>query len=265
MQDSFNVLFIGDVVGRPGRNAVKRFIKDFVKREKILFTIANCENASGGFGITYSVVDELMSSGIDVITLGNHTWDKKEAENFINEMKYVLRPANFSPLAPGKGMCVVEKEGIKLGVINLIGRVFMDNFENPFIIGNNVVNEIKQTTNNIIVDFHAEATSEKKALAYYLDGMVSAVIGTHTHVQTADECIMRNGTAFITDVGMTGPYDSIIGNNVEDVLTRFLKGLPRKLEVATKDIRIAYVIITIDSKTGKAIQIKRNIEKIEGV
>ncbi len=265
MQDKFKVLFIGDVVGRPGRNAVKKCVKDIKNREKALFTIANCENASGGFGITYAVVDELLSSGIDVITLGNHTWDKKETESFIGEVNNVLRPANFSPLAPGKGFTVLEREGISLGVICLIGRVFMDNYENPFITGKQIIEEIKGKTQGIIVDFHAEATSEKKALAFYLDGEVSAVLGTHTHVQTADEQILRNGTAYITDVGMTGPYESIIGNNIEDVLTRFLKGIPRRLEVATKDVRIAFVSVTIDIKSGKAVEIKRFIEKVEGV
>jgi len=250
MQDKiFKVLFIGDVVGRPGRNAVKRAVNDIKNRENVLFTIANCENASGGFGITYSAVDEIFSSGVDFVTLGNHTWDKKETESFIGEVKNIIRPANFSPLAPGRYFSVIEKSGISLGVISLIGRVFMDNYENPFLIGEKVINEVKEKTKNIIIDFHAEATSEKKALGYYFDGKVSAVVGTHTHVQTADECILRNGTAYITDVGMTGPYDSIIGNNIEDVLIRFLKGIPRKLEVANKDIRIAYVILTIDGNT----------------
>ncbi len=266
MQDkAFRILFIGDVVGRPGRNALKRSLKDIKSRENVLFTIANCENASGGFGITYSAVDEIFSAGVDFITLGNHTWDKKETENFIGEVKNLIRPANFSPLAPGNSFSLVEKDGITLGVISLIGRVFMDNYENPFIVGEKIVNEIRKKTSHIVIDFHAEATSEKKALAYYFDGKVSAVIGTHTHVQTADECILRNGTGYITDVGMTGPYDSIIGNNIEDVLTRFLKGIPRRLEVAIKDIRIAYVIVTIDAITGKAVDIKRYIEKIEGV
>lgn len=266
MQDSFfKVLFIGDVIGRPGRNALKKVLKDIQSRENILFTIANCENASGGFGITYSAVDEIFSVGVDFITLGNHTWDKKETENFIGEVKNVLRPANFSPLAPGKSFSIIEKNGISLGVVSLIGRVFMDNYENPFIIGEKIIGEIKEKTNNIIIDFHAEATSEKKALAYYFDGKVSAVFGTHTHVQTADECILRNGTAYITDVGMTGPYESVIGNNIEDVLMRFLKGIPRRLEVASKDVRMAYVVLTIDARTGKALDIKRYIEKIEGV
>jgi metallophosphoesterase (TIGR00282 family) len=265
MQDKFKVLFIGDVVGRPGRNAIKKCIIDIKNREGVLFTIANCENASGGFGITYAVVDELLSLGIDVITLGNHTWDKRETENFISEVSNVIRPANFSPLAPGRGFTVLERDGISLGVVCLIGRVFMDNYENPFITGKQIIEEIKGKTQGIIVDFHAEATSEKKALAIYLDGDVSAVFGTHTHVQTADEQILSNGTAFITDVGMTGAYDSIIGNNPEDVLTRFLTGIPRRLEVATRDVRIAYVVVTIDSKSGKAVEIKRFIEKVEGV
>lgn len=265
MPDSFNVLFIGDVVGRPGRNALKRYLKDLKLRHNALFVVANCENASNGFGITFAAIDELFSAGIDVITMGNHTWDKKDAEAMLDEIKNIIRPANFSPYAPGKGFTIIEKNGLKLGVINLIGRVFMDNFENPFLVGQEIIKQLKDKTDAILVDFHAEATSEKKALAYYFDGQVAAVLGTHTHVQTADETILRNGTAFITDVGMTGPYESVIGNAIDDVLVRFIKGLPRRLEVATKDIRLAYVVIKIDSITGFAKEINRFIEKAEGV
>jgi len=263
MQNSFKVAFIGDIVGRAGRTAVKVRLRELIRDKNILFVIANAENSASGFGITKKVADELLSSSIDVITLGNHTWDKKEAETFLDEEPRIIRPLNFSPLAPGRGMVTIEKNGIALTVINLIGRVFMDNYESPFFSVEKVLTDSLVKTKNIIVDFHAEATSEKKALAYFLNGKVSAVLGTHTHVQTADECILDKGTAFITDVGMTGSKNSIIGNRIEDVMDRFLRGIPRKLEVATEEPLISYVIIEIDSLTGKALKIERFNEKIE--
>lgn len=265
MQSSFVVAFIGDVVGRAGRNAIKQKLHEVVKAYDVLFVVANGENAAQGFGITRKVADEMFSLGIDVITLGNHTWDKREAETFLDEEPNIVRPANFSPLAPGRGYVIIEKKGVKLAVLNLIGRVFMDNYESPFFRAEDVISEVSKKTKNIFVDFHAEATSEKQALSCFLNGKVSAVVGTHTHVQTADELILSGGTAYITDVGMTGSRNSIIGNKKEDVLERFLRGIPRKLEVASEDIGISYVLVEIDSKTGKAITIKRFSEKIEGV
>lgn len=264
MPSSFNVIFIGDIVGRPGRQGLKERLKSIVKRHDALFVVANGENAAKGFGITKEVAKELFATGVQVITLGNHTWDKKDAETFLDEEPFILRPANFSPYAPGRGWLTLEREGVTLAVLSLIGRVFMDNNESPFLAAEKIVEEIRQKTPHILVDFHGEATSEKKAMGFFLDGTVSAVLGTHTHVQTADECILPQGTAFITDVGMTGSHDSVIGNRVEDVLDRFVKGLPRKLEVAAGDVRISYVAIEIDAATGKAVRIERFIEKVSG-
>lgn len=263
MQDSFRILFVGDIVGRAGRTAVKARLKEIKREKDVLFVVANGENSASGFGITKNVLYELLSYEIDVITLGNHAWDKKETESFIDEEPSVVRPANFSPLAPGRGFRILEKEGVSFAVVNLIGRVFMDNYESPFFTMDRILDEISRKTKNILVDFHAEATSEKQALARYLDGRVSAVVGTHTHVQTADETILPQGTAYITDVGMTGSRDSIIGNKIEDVLERFLKGIPKKLEVASGELCLSYVIIEIDKKTGRAEGIERFCEKIE--
>lgn len=263
MQNSFKVMFVGDIVGRAGRSAIKTRLKELKKEKNILFVVANGENAASGFGITKKVSDELLNSDVDVITLGNHTWDKRESEIFIDEEPSIIRPANFSPIAPGRGYLIKEKKGFTLAVLNLIGRVFMDNYESPFFAADKILDDIYKKTKNILVDFHAEATSEKQALARYLDGRVSAVLGTHTHVQTADEMLLPKGTAYITDVGMTGSSNSIIGNRIDDVLDRFLKGIPRKLEVATDDICISYVVIDVDNTTGKALNIERFYEKIE--
>lgn len=262
MQNSFNVIFIGDIVGRPGRDALKKLLKVLIKKHDALFVIANGENSASGFGITEKVAGELFSYGVDIITLGNHTFDKKESENFLDEAVRVLRPLNLSLYAPGRGYTVIEKKNIKLLVVNLIGKVFMEVYDSPFLAIDKYLSQLTEITKNIIVDFHAEATSEKKAMAYFLDGKVSAVLGTHTHVQTADEMILKKGTAYITDVGMTGSHDSIIGNRVEEVLERFLKGIPRKLEVATEDIRVSYVVIKIDKNNGKALSIERFCEKM---
>ncbi len=262
MQDSFKVIFIGDVIGRPGREIIKKVLKGLVKKHNALFVIANAENSASGFGITEKVARDLFSLGIDVLTLGNHSFDKKESENFIDSEPKIVRPLNLSPYAPGRGYIIVEKDDIKLCVVNLIGKVFMEQYDSPFLAIERYLTDITAKTNNIVVDFHAEATSEKKALAFFLDGKVSAIIGTHTHVQTADETVLKYGTAFITDVGMTGSFDSVIGNRVEDVLERFVRGVPRKLEVATGDVRISFVVITIDKKTGKALDIERYCKKI---
>ncbi len=263
MQNSFKVAFIGDIVGRAGRTALKAKVREIVKEHEILFVIANAENSASGFGITKKVADELFATGIDVLTLGNHTWDKKEAEIFLDEEPCIIRPVNFSPLAPGRGYVIIEKKGIFLAVVNVIGRVFMDSYESPFFAMENCLADIEKKTKNIVVDFHAEATSEKGALANFLNGRVSAVLGTHTHVQTADERILDGGTAFITDVGMTGSRKSIIGNKKEDVLERFLKGIPRKLEVATEEPYISYVVVEIDNATGRALKIERFFETVE--
>lgn len=264
MQDSFNVIFIGDIVGRPGRDALKKVLKGIVRKHSALFVVANGENSASGFGITEKVAKELFSYGIDIITLGNHSFDKKESEIFLDAEPKVLRPLNLSIYAPGRGFAIIEKEGVKLAIVNLVGKVFMEIYDSPFLVIERYLKDISSSTSNILIDFHAEATSEKKAMAYFLDGKVSAVLGTHTHIQTADEVILKKGTAYITDVGMTGAHDSIIGNRVEEVLERFVRGVPRKLEVATEDVRVSYVVVKIDIKSGRALNIERFCEKIGG-
>lgn len=260
MNNIINCLFIGDIIGRPGRHAVKEYIKSLVDKYAIDIVIANGENAAGGFGITPQIVEELLSSNIDVITSGNHIWDKKEIIDYIKDRKWLLRPANYPPNVPGSGSTIFKiKKGYNVGVVNLCGRVFMDTLDCPFRVGKEIVESIREKTNIIIVDMHAEATSEKTAIAFYLDGRVSAVIGTHTHVQTADERILPNGTAFITDAGMTGSINSVIGIQKDIILQRFLTQMPKKFEVETKDVELQGVVVSIDSKTGLA----KNIERVK--
>ncbi len=250
------ILFIGDIVGRPGRQAVQNIIPVFKKENNIDLTVANGENAAGGFGITPRVAEELFSMGIDVLTTGNHIWDKKEIIELIETEKRLLRPANYPPGVPGLGSGVFKtRGGEKIGVINLEGRVFMSQGECPFRTAEREIEELKKTTPDIIIDMHAEATSEKIALGRFLDGKVGAIIGTHTHVQTADEMILPGGTAYISDVGMTGPRDSVIGVKSELILQRFLTGMPTRFEVAAKDIWFSGVIFEL--KDGKAKSIAR--------
>ncbi len=255
-----NILFIGDIVGRPGRDAIKQLLPELQKQYQLDFVIANAENAAGGSGITLKVSEELFNSGIDVITSGDHIWKKQDVFEFINQEERILRPINFPAGAPGRGFNVYKTKGNKiLGVVNVNGRVFMEPLECPFRTTLAACEEISKETNIIIVDIHAEATSEKIALGWYLDGKVSAVLGTHTHIQTADERILPQGTAFLTDAGMTGPYDSVIGRKVEDVLERFLTAIPTRFEVASENIRLCGAVLDIDDKTGKA----RSIERIQ--
>ena len=260
-----HVLFIGDVVGEPGRRAIKELVPKISKREGIDFVIANGENAAGGSGITPMLADELFQSGVDVITTGDHVWKKKELIERLDSDARILRPANYPKGANGFGSTVIESAhtGVQVGVINLLGRVFMQALECPFRVVKEELNKIKNKTNVIIVDIHAEATSEKIALGWYLDGTVSAIFGTHTHVQTADEKILPNGTAFITDVGMTGPFDSVIGRNKEAVLAKFITQMPTKFDTADGDIRLQGAIVDIDEKTGKANSIKRVEERLK--
>jgi metallophosphoesterase (TIGR00282 family) len=257
------ILFIGDIVGKPGREAVKKLVPLFKQEEGVDFVIANAENASGGSGITSKVSAEIFSSGVDVVTSGDHIWKKSEIFSLINQEERILRPLNFPAGAPGRGAAVFSsKKGVKVGVINVNGRVFMDALECPFKAALKAVQELAEETKIIIVDIHAEATSEKIALGRYLDGKVSAVLGTHTHIQTADEKILPGGCAYITDAGMTGPYDSVIGRRVEDVLTRFLSSIPVKFEVADSDIQLHGALLEIDETTGKAVSIARVQKKI---
>jgi metallophosphoesterase (TIGR00282 family) len=257
------VLFIGDIVGEPGRKAVKELVPKIAKREKIDFIVANGENAAGGSGITPVLVDELLGYGIDVITSGDHIWKRKEITDRLSQDARMLRPANYPRGSPGSGSTVVaSSSGMEVGVINIQGRVFMQAIECPFRTAKAEVDRIKNQTRVIIVDVHAEATSEKMALGFFLDGLVSAVIGTHTHVQTADEKILPQGTAFLTDAGMTGPFDSVIGRNKEQILTRFISQLPTRFDMAQGDIQLHGAVIDIDEKTGRANSIKRIQEKL---
>ena len=257
------ILFIGDIVGEPGRQAVKELIPKIQKKENVEFVIANAENAAGGSGVTPALADELLGYDIDVLTSGDHIWKRKEIFDYIETSRQLLRPANYPAEAPGLGWTVVKsKSGTEVGVINLIGRVFMQAVECPFRTAKAAVDKMKEKARVIVVDMHAEATSEKIAMGWYLDGSVSAIIGTHTHVQTADEHILPNGTAFLCDAGMTGPFDSVIGRKKEQILSRFITQMPTRFEMAEGDIRLNGAIIDIDEKTGKANSIKRVQEKL---
>ena len=250
------IMFAGDVCGRTGRNALRenlpRLRRDFGPFD---FVIVNCENAASGFGITEKVMDELFSLGIDVLTSGNHIWDKKEFVSVLGRERRVLRPANYPPGAPGVGWGLFEKQGRSIGVINLQGRAFMPPIDCPFRRADEILGEMKSSA--VFVDFHAEATAEKVALGRYLDGIVSAVVGTHTHVQTADEVILPGGAAYVTDAGMTGGHHGVIGNSYESVLPKFLYGAPCKFEVEREGARAQGVIVDIDDETGRAFDIRR--------
>lgn len=259
-----NIIFIGDIVGRPGRLAVQRVLPRLKKEYGLDFVIANAENAAGGSGITSKVAEELFASGVGVLTSGDHIWKKREILEIIDKEERILRPANFPAGAPGRGYFVfADSIGRKVGVINLQGRIFMEALDCPFRAAAQAVEDLKKITPLIVVDMHAEATSEKMAMGWFLDGRVSCVLGTHTHIQTADERVLPSGTAYITDVGMTGPWDSVIGRRTEAVLARFITQIPQRFEVADTDIRLQAVVVQLDEKTGKAVEIKRIQEKLE--
>jgi 2',3'-cyclic-nucleotide 2'-phosphodiesterase len=258
------ILFAGDIVGSPGRSALKQLLPGLRKEYALDAVVANAENAAGGSGITSRVAQELFECGVDVMTSGDHIWKKSEIFEFINAEQRIFRPLNYPPGAPGRGAGIITlKGGLKLGIINLVGRVFMDALECPFRQAMQAREALCKETPVIIVDMHAEATSEKIALGWYLDGKVSAVLGTHTHIQTADEKILPQGSAYITDVGMTGPYQSVIGRRIEDVLERFLTSIPVRFEVAEQDIQLHGVVLDIDERTGKARSIERVQRKVE--
>ncbi|MGV8018481.1 MAG: TIGR00282 family metallophosphoesterase [Ignavibacteria bacterium] len=258
MSKTIKILFIGDIVGQPGYRMTKLVLPGIIEKENVDFVIANGENISDGMGILKRDSDELLELPIDVLTGGNHTLDKIQSHKFINESKNILRPLNYPKGVYGSGYGIYTTKGnAKIAVINLIGRVYMKPLECPFRAFERVYEKIKCETNIIFVDFHAEATSEKIAFGWYADGKVSAVVGTHTHVQTADSRILPNGTAYITDVGMTGPYDSVIGMKKETSIKRYLFGTPFKHEVAEDDVKFAGVIVEIDSETGKSKKIER--------
>ena len=252
------ILFIGDIVGRPGRQMVARHLPSLVDRHLIDMVIANGENAAAGFGVTPDVVDELFQSGIDVLTTGNHVWDKKESLPILERERRILRPANYPPGLPGKGWGVFRTPGgLSVAVVNLEGRVFMGNLDCPFRAADAILAEATGQASIVLVDFHAETTSEKGAMGAYLDGRVSAVLGTHTHVQTADERVLPGGTAYITDAGMTGSRDSVIGIRKELSLERFLTQLPVRYEVAKRDPMLCGVVVEVDEATGRAQSIER--------
>jgi len=252
------ILFIGDIVGRPGREIIKDLLPGIRKRENLDFVIANAENSAGGSGLTIKVVEELLSCNIDCLTTGDHIWAKKEVLKILDTEPRLLRPANYPSGVVGCGSVVLKtRSQSPVGVLNLQGRVFMQPIECPFHVAQKEIEQLKEKTSVIIVDFHAEATSEKQALGYFLDGKVSAVVGTHTHVQTADETILTNGTAYISDVGMTGPFRSVLGRSIDAVLKRFLTSTPTRMEVAQEDVRIQGVILDVDDNSGRARSITR--------
>ena len=257
------ILFIGDIFGRPGRTIVKDRLSTLVKEHAIDLVLANGENAAAGFGITPPLAEDLFEMGIDVLTTGNHIWDKREIIDYFNAAdgnphspaRRVLRPANYPPGMPGWGLYEGRKGNVPYAVINLQGRVFMASNDDPFRVADRLLQKL--TAKVILVDIHAEATSEKISLGWYLDGRVTAVVGTHTHVPTADERVLPNGTAYVTDVGMTGPYDGVIGVKKELVVGKFLNGMPVRFEPATGDARLCAVVIDCDEHTGKARSIER--------
>ena len=255
---SVRILFIGDIVGSPGRTAISRELHRLVDRHAVDLVIANGENAAGGFGITPDTAAELYRHGISLLTSGNHIWDKKDNSGFLDREERIIRPLNYPPGTPGRGSTVVETPaGIKVGVLNLEGRVYMKNLDCPFRCADVELEQLRKETPVILVDFHAETTSEKSSLGWYLDGRASAVVGTHTHVQTADERILPNGTAYITDVGMTGSFDSVIGVDKGQAIQRFLTQQSAKFDIPKKDLRINAVVVGIETKTGKAVSIER--------
>ncbi len=259
------ILFIGDIVGSPGREAVRKLLPELKKEYHLDFVIANAENAAGGSGLTAAVAQDLFASGTDALTSGDHIWKKREILEIINQEERILRPVNFPGSAPGRGAGLFKtKENLKIGVVNVNGRVFMEALDCPFRTVAAAVEELSKDTSIIVVDIHAEATSEKVALGWYLDGKVSAILGTHTHIQTADEKILPQGSAYITDVGMTGPMDSVIGRRTEDVLERFITAVPVRFEVAKENIQLHGVVLDIDEQTGKAKSIVRIQKKLTG-
>ncbi len=251
------VLFLGDACSAAGREAVKHGLIQLQRSSSYDFIIVNVENAAGGYGITSKLGEEILRDGVDCMTTGDHAYDRKESWDYYNTQPKLLRPLNFPLGAPGRGYAVFEKNGFRIGVVNLLGRVFMKPLDCPFHRVSGVVDELRRETATIIVDFHAEATAEKEAMGWYLDGRVSAVLGTHTHVQTADEHVLPEGTAYISDVGMCGAFDSVLGMGKDRALQRIIEMLPVRLHPGTCDPRINGVVVEVDSSTGKALSIER--------
>jgi metallophosphoesterase (TIGR00282 family) len=257
VKPELEILFIGDIVGRPGREVTSRTLDRLRQEARPDLVVANGENAAGGFGLTENVYHELLNMGINVITLGNHAWDKAEIFNFISEADRLVRPLNFPEGTPGRGFTVADVEGVPVGIINVMGRVYMGSLDCPFRAADKAIADMAGETRVILVDIHAEATAEKRALAYHLDGRVSCVVGTHTHVQTADECILPGGTAFLTDAGMTGPSHSVIGMKVEGAVRKMVTQLPTRLEVADGPAQFNAMRVRVEVETGRAIRIER--------
>ena len=252
------LLFIGDIIGRPGRELLRKGLSALVEHHHVDFVIANAENSAAGFGITKDIGDTILGYGVDVMTSGNHIWDKKEALDYIAGERRLLRPANYPAGVPGKGSLVATtRDGRQVGVVNVMGRVFMTALDDPFAVVLKEIEAVRAKAKIVVVDFHAEATSEKVAMGWHLDGKATLVVGTHTHVQTADERILPNGTAYLTDAGMTGPHDSIIGMEREPALARFRNGMPSKFEPATGNPRLNGIVVTADDVTGRATSVTR--------
>jgi hypothetical protein len=264
------LLFIGDIVGRPGRHAVKELLPKLREQRALDFVIANGENSAGGSGITPETAREIFSAGVDVITSGDHLWDQKEVMELLAGEKRFLRPLNYPPDVPGHGSGIFEIRTLNskfrtpnlIAVLNVQGRTFLPPLEQPFLLAAEEVKRLREQTKIIFVDFHAEATSEKIAFARFLDGRVSAVVGTHTHVQTADEQIFPGGTAYLSDAGFTGPHESVLGREIEPVIKRFLTGMPQRFEVAKGRVLLHGVVVEIDDTTGKALDIQRVAEAL---
>jgi metallophosphoesterase (TIGR00282 family) len=251
------LLFIGDIVGQPGCLALESHLPAILRKYEPDLVVANGENVAGGRGITRQLAEHLFDLGIEFLTMGNHVWDNKEIFEFIQEERRIVRPANYPPGVPGFGYTICDMGGYGVAIVNLMGRAFMGDFDNPFSVIDQILEEIAGRASVIFVDFHAESTSEKQALAWYLDGRVSVVAGTHTHVQTADERILPRGTAYISDVGMVGPYDGVIGVSREQAIRRFRTLLPTRLDVEKGRIQFHSIVVDIHEKTGKALSIER--------
>lgn len=251
------ILIIGDIVGRTGRLAIRELLPEIQGKYRVDLIIANGENAAGGNGITADTAEELFDYGIDVLTMGNHVWDKKDSLGFIDKEERIFRPANYPSGAPGRGYGVYRnRNGLKVGIVNLSGRVFLPPLECPFNLMKSIIFELKKEVSVVVVDFHAEATSEKVAFGWFLDGRVSVVFGTHTHVQTADARILPQGTAYITDVGMTGPRDSVLGIRIETVVNKFLTQMPVRFEVASGVMQLNGIVVDVNPETGRASMIE---------
>lgn len=258
------ILFIADIVGRPGRQAVKAFLPSLRKKQQADLVVANGENLAGGFGVTPALVAELFGRGVDVITSGNHIWDRPDGVTLLDEEPRLLRPANYPPDNPGSGLFIATAGGTRVAVLNLQGRAFMSDIDDPFRVGRKIIDELRTQTNIIVVDFHAEATAEKLAFARFVDGHVSAVIGTHTHVPTADGRVFPGGTAFVTDIGMTGAHGGVIGFRAEKAIQRAILGRRVRLEPAEGDVRFQGVVVDVDAGSGQAQRIERIDLEFEG-